>query len=394
MIAERVQRIQPSFTLEMTARAADLRNNGVDVIDLGVGEPDFNTPENIRQAAIRAMAGGHTKYTPGRGTMELREAICKKLKRDNNLDYTPNQIIVSNGAKHSLSTLCQAVLNPGDKVIVFAPYWVSFPEFIRLADGEPIIVQTMTENNFSPDWNDLESKVTSKISAIIINSPSNPTGAVWDKETVTRLLELAAKHNWLVISDECYERLVYDAPFTSTEALNDVGANVVTIQSLSKTYAMTGWRIGYAAGDATIVSAMAKIQGQATSCPNSIAQKAAVEALTGDQTEVETMCKIFAKRRDVMINRLNSIPNFSCAKPGGAFYAFPDVSQYIGLAADGKIIHSSFALSDYILDSAKTVTVAGSGFGSEGYIRLSYATDEAVFLEGIDMLEKALSDLN
>ncbi len=394
MIAERVQRIQPSFTLEMTARAADLRNNGVDVIDLGVGEPDFNTPENIRQAAIRAMAGGHTKYTPGRGTMELREAICKKLKRDNNLDYTPNQIIVSNGAKHSLSTLCQAVLNPGDKVIVFAPYWVSFPEFIRLADGEPIIVQTMTENNFSPDWNDLESKVTSKISAIIINSPSNPTGAVWDKETVTRLLELAAKHNWLVISDECYERLVYDAPFTSTEALNDVGANVVTIQSLSKTYAMTGWRIGYAAGDATIVSAMAKIQGQATSCPNSIAQKAAVEALTGDQTEVETMCKIFAKRRDAMINRLNSIPNFSCAKPGGAFYAFPDVSQYIGLAADGKIINSSFALSDYILDSAKTVTVAGSGFGSEGYIRLSYATNEAVFLEGIDMLEKALSDLN
>ena len=394
MIAERVQRIQPSFTLEMTARAADLRNNGVDVIDLGVGEPDFNTPENIRQAAIRAMAGGHTKYTPGRGTMELREAICKKLKRDNNLDYTPNQIIVSNGAKHSLSTLCQAVLNPGDKVIVFAPYWVSFPEFIRLADGEPIIVQTMTENNFSPDWNDLESKVTSKISAIIINSPSNPTGAVWDKETVTRLLELAAKHNWLVISDECYERLVYDAPFTSTEALNDVGANVVTIQSLSKTYAMTGWRIGYAAGDATIVSAMAKIQGQATSCPNSIAQKAAVEALTGDQTEVETICKIFAKRRDAMINRLNSIPNFSCAKPGGAFYAFPDVSQYIGLAADGKIINSSFALSDYILDSAKTVTVAGSGFGSEGYIRLSYATDEAVFLEGIDMLEKALSDLN
>ncbi len=394
MIAERVQRIQPSFTLEMTARAADLRNNGVDVIDLGVGEPDFNTPENIRQAAIRAMAGGHTKYTPGRGTMELREAICKKLKRDNNLDYTPNQIIVSNGAKHSLSTLCQAALNPGDKVIVFAPYWVSFPEFIRLADGEPIIVQTMTENNFSPDWNDLESKVTSKISAIIINSPSNPTGAVWDKETVTRLLELAAKHNWLVISDECYERLVYDAPFTSTEALNDVGANVVTIQSLSKTYAMTGWRIGYAAGDATIVSAMAKIQGQATSCPNSIAQKAAVEALTGDQTEVETMCKIFAKRRDAMINRLNSIPNFSCAKPGGAFYAFPDVSQYIGLAADGKIINSSFALSDYILDSAKTVTVAGSGFGSEGYIRLSYATDEAVFLEGIDMLEKALSDLN
>ena len=394
MIAERVQRIQPSFTLEMTARAADLRNNGVDVIDLGVGEPDFNTPENIRQAAIRAMADGHTKYTPGRGTLELREAICKKLERDNNLDYTPDQIIVSNGAKHSLSTLCQAALNPGDEVIVFAPYWVSFPEFIRLADGEPVIVKTMTDDNFSPDWNDLESKVTPKISAIIINSPSNPTGAVWDKETVTRLLKLAAKHDWLVISDECYEFLVYDAPFTSTEALNAVGANVVTIQSLSKTYAMTGWRIGYAAGDAAIVSAMAKIQGQATSCPNSIAQKAAVEALTGDQTEIETMRNIFVERRDAMINRLNTVPNFSCTKPGGAFYAFPNVSHYIGLAADGKIIDSSFALSDYILDCAKTVTVAGSGFGSEGYIRLSYATDESVFLEGINKLEKALSNLN
>ena len=394
MIAERVQRIQPSFTLEMTARASDLRNNGVDVIDLGIGEPDFNTPENIRQAAIRAMASGHTKYTPGRGTLELREAICKKLERDNNLNYTPDQIIVSNGAKHSLSTLCHAVLNPGDEVIVFAPYWVSFPEIIRLADGEPVIVKTITEDNFSPDWNDLESKVTPKISAIIINSPSNPTGAVWGKETVTKLLKLAAKHDWLVISDECYERLVYDAPFTSTEALNEVGANVVTIQSLSKTYAMTGWRIGYAAGDAAIVSAMAKIQGQATSCPNSIAQKAAVEALTGDQTEVETMRNIFAERRDAMIHRLKTVPNFSCTKPGGAFYAFPDVSHYIGLAAHGNIIDSSFTLSDYILDCAKMVTIAGSGFGSEGYIRLSYATDKAIFLEGINKLEKALSDLN
>tara|TARA_Y100000590_G_scaffold75685_3_gene83633 strand:- start:66359 stop:67543 length:1185 start_codon:yes stop_codon:yes gene_type:complete len=394
MIADRVGRIQPSFTLEMTARAADLRNNGVDVINLGVGEPDFNTPANIREAASRAMADGHTKYTPGRGTLELRKAIVTKLKRDNKLDYTPDQIVVSNGAKHSLSTLCQAVINPGDEVIIFTPYWVSYPEFVRLADGIPVTVSTIANDNFTPNWSDLEAKVSSRTSAVIVNSPSNPTGAVWDDSTVNRILSLAVEHNWIVISDECYERLVYDSPFHSIESINDVGANVLTIQSLSKTYAMTGWRIGYTAGDVDIISAMAKIQGQTTSCPNSIGQKAAVEALIGDQSEVEAMCKIFSQRRDSMIDRLNAIDNLSCSRPGGAFYAFPDIRHYLGLSANGKIVDSSFALSDYILDTARTVTVAGSGFGSEGHIRLSYATDEAVFLEGIDLLEEALKKMS
>ena len=394
MIADRVGRIQPSFTLEMTARAADLRNSGVDVINLGVGEPDFNTPANIRAAANQAMADGHTKYTPGRGTLELREAIITKLKRDNNLDYTPDQIVVSNGAKHSLNTLCQAVINPGDEVIIFTPYWVSYPEFVRLADGVPVTVSTIASNNFTPDWDDLETKVSSRTSAVILNSPSNPTGAVWDDSTAHRILSLAAEHNWIVISDECYERLVYDSSYSSSESINDVGANVLTIQSLSKTYAMTGWRIGYTAGDPAIISAMAKIQGQTTSCPNSIGQKASVEALVGDQSEVEAMCKIFAERRDSMIDRLNAIDHLSCSRPGGAFYAFPDISYYLGLSANGKIIDSSFALSDYILDCARTVTVAGSGFGLEGHIRLSYATDEAVFLKGIDLLEEALKKLS
>ena len=389
MIAERVGRIQPSFTLEMTARAADLRNSGIDVINLGVGEP-----ANIREAAVRAMADGHTKYTPGRGTLELREAICTKLKRDNSLDYTPDQIVVSNGAKHSLSTLFQAVLNPGDEVIIFSPYWVSYTEFVRLADGEPVVVNTIASDNFTPDWDDLEAKVSSRTTAVILNSPSNPTGAVWDDSTVTRVLSMAAEHNWIIISDECYERLVYDAPYRSSELINDVGANVLTIQSLSKTYAMTGWRIGYTAGESAIINAMAKIQGQTTSCPNSIGQKAAVEALVGDQSEVEAMCKTFAQRRDSMIDRLNAIENLSCSRPSGAFYAFPDVSHYIGRSADGKIIDSSFALSDYILDCARTVTVAGSGFGAEGHIRLSYATDESVFLEGVDLLEEALKKLS
>ena len=394
MIASRVDRIQPSFTLEMTAKAATLRNQGIDVIDLGVGEPDFNTPLNIRDAAVRAMAEGHTKYTPGRGTLELREAICVKLERDNNISYTPDQIIVSNGAKHSLSTICQAVLDPNDEVIVFSPYWVSFPEIIRLADGIPIIVETLSDKNFAPNWNDLEKKISSKTAAILLNSPSNPTGSVWKDETIKKLLTLAAKHNWLVISDECYERLVYDNQYNSPESINSAGANVLTVQSMSKTYAMTGWRIGYTAGDANIISAMAKIQGQATSCPNSISQKAAVEALMGDQTEVDQMNKVFAKRRNLMINRLNKINNLSCSNPGGAFYAFPNLSHYIGMSHEGKILDTSFAISDYILESARTVTVAGSGFGLEGYIRLSYATEESVFLEGIDRIEQALKNLS
>lgn len=393
MLADRVDRIQPSFTLEMTARAAELRSQGIEVIDLGVGEPDFNTPENIRQAAKRAMDQGYTKYTPEAGMLELREAICEKLKRDNDLDYLPNQIIVSNGAKHALSTACQALFNPGDEVIIFSPYWVSFPEFVRLADGAPVVVKTIAEENFLPDFEDLERKINPKIRGMIINSPSNPTGAVWDDDSLTRLLEYASRNDWIVLSDECYEQLVYDAPFTSLEKLNKNGASVLTIQSLSKTYAMTGWRIGYAAGDPAVIGAMAKIQGQATSCPNSIGQRAAIEALLGDQKEVAEMVKLFRKRRNQMIEGLNQIPHVSCPMPRGAFYAFPDVSYYLGRSWNGKKIGTSFQLSDYILDSARTVTVAGAGFGGEGHIRLSYATDTATFQEGIDRIEQALSQL-
>ena len=393
MISDRVHRIQPSFTLEMTAKAAALRNQGIDVIDMGVGEPDFNTPENIRLAAKIAMDEGFTKYTPGMGLLELRQAICEKLARDNEIDCSPDQIIVSNGAKHSLSTACQALLNPGDEAVIFSPYWVSFPEFIRLADGTPIVVDTLSEQNFVPDFDDLEKKITPNVRLMIINSPSNPTGAVWDKPTISRLLDYATDQKWTVISDECYEKLVYDELFTSIEKLNQTGATILTIQSLSKTYAMTGWRIGYAAGSPDIIKAMGKIQGQATSCPNSIGQKAAVEALSGSQESVEEMRAKFRTRRNLMINRLNEIESVTCALPGGAFYAFPDISPYQGKSTQGKKIETSFDLSDYILDSARTVTVAGAGFGGEGHIRLSYATDEKNFLEGISRIEETLSQL-
>ena len=392
MISKRVEKIQPSFTLEMTAKAAELRRNGVDVINLGVGEPDFNTPKNIRAAALKAMDEGHTKYTPGKGTFEIRDAICEKLSRDNSIKYNPDQIIVSSGAKHSLSTLFQAILNPNDEVIIFSPFWVSFPDIIRLADGNPITVETNPNDNFSPIWEDFHSKTSHNTKAILINSPSNPTGSVWNNEIIEKILKICKKNNWIVVSDECYEKLVYDTDYQCAELINSrkkINANVITIQSMSKTYAMTGWRIGYTAGDQNIINAMSKIQGQATSCPNSIAQKAAIEALTGNQKEINDMKKIFKKRRKVMIDRLNKIPNINCQVPGGAFYAFPDISYYL----NGRI-SDSFKLSDYILDKANTVTVAGAGFGMEGFIRLSYATDEKIFLEGINRIEKTLLNLN
>ena len=392
MISKRVKKIQPSFTLEMTAKAAELRRNGVDVINLGVGEPDFNTPKNIRTAALKAMDEGHTKYTPGKGTFEIRDAICEKLSRDNSIKYNPDQIIVSSGAKHSLSTLFQAILNPNDEVIIFSPFWVSFPDIIRLADGNPITVETNPNDNFSPIWEDFHSKTSHNTKAVLINSPSNPTGSVWNNEIIEKILKICKKNNWIVVSDECYEKLVYDTDYQCAELINSrkkINANVITIQSMSKTYAMTGWRIGYTAGNQNIINAMSKIQGQATSCPNSIAQKAAIEALTGNQKEINDMKKIFKKRRKVMIDRLNKIPNINCQVPGGAFYAFPDISYYL----NGRI-SDSFKLSDYILEKANTVTVAGAGFGMEGFIRLSYATDEKIFLEGINRIEKTLLNLN
>lgn len=393
MLSRRVDRIQPSFTLQMTARAADLRAKGIDVIDLGVGEPDFNTPPHIIAAAKRAMDEGWTKYTPGSGLLALREAVCQKLYRDNDLSFTPDQIIVSNGAKHSLSTCCQAILNPGDQAIIFAPYWVSFPEFIRLADGEPVIVPTLADHNFTPDFEQLEKMINPRIRLMIINIPSNPTGAVWDKQTISRLLHYSAENNWIVISDECYEQLVYDGNFQSTEALNDTDTTVITVQSLSKTYAMTGWRIGYTAGDQVIIKAMGKIQGQATSCANSIGQRAAIEALSGDQTAVQNMKEIFLKRRNLMLDRIQQIPGIKCQTPGGAFYTFPDISHYLGKKTKDKKIDTSFDLSDYILDSANTTTIAGAGFGVEGHIRLSYATDEETFLTGLDRIEESLTKL-
>ena len=395
-LADRVHKVQPSFTLQMATVAAEMRAEGVNVINFSVGEPDFNTPPHIIRAGQIAMDEGYTKYTAGPGMIEFRKAICEKLKRENDITYTPADILVSNGEKQSLYNVCQALFEAGDSVIVFRPYWVSFPEFVRLADAEPVLVDTVPEHNFEPDFNDLQVKKSPDVKGVIVNSPSNPTGGVWGEDALLRLLKIAKENSWVVISDECYERLVYEGEFYSTEKLNrdhQIGANVVTCLSLSKTYAMTGWRIGYAAGPRDIIKSMSKIQGQSTSCANSIGQKAGIEALMGDQRCVEEMKAAFNKRRDLIVRLLNELPGVSCAMPGGAFYAFPDFSAYLDKQGSGKLLKDTFDISNYILGCAKVVTVPGDGFGAPGHIRFSYATSTDIIERGIERVRSALEQI-
>ena len=395
-LADRINKIQPSFTLQMATIAAELRAKGESVINFSVGEPDFNTPENIIDAGKKAMDQGYTKYTAGPGMIEFRQAICKKLKLENGLEYSTDEILVSNGEKQSLSTACQALFGQGDEVIVFQPYWVSFPEFIRLADAEPLLINTLPEKNFEPDFEELLSKDLKAVRGVILNSPSNPTGGVWGEEALIKMLKIAKKHNWIVISDECYERLVYDGEFTSTERINqdhNINATVITCLSLSKTYSMTGWRIGYSAGPAYIIKAMAKIQGQSTSCANSIGQFAGIEALSGSQECVEQMKDAFKRRRDLIVQLLNELPNIYCAIPGGAFYVFPNFEKYLGKTGNGELLKDTFDISEYILESAKVVTVPGDGFGAPGHIRFSYATDSMTIEEGVSRVAVALKNI-
>ena len=394
--SDRVHKVKPSFTLQMATIAAEMRAEGLDVINFSVGEPDFNTPEHIISAGKLAMDQGYTKYTAGPGMIEFRQAICEKLKRENGITYDKEDILVSNGEKQSLYTACQALFGAGDKVIVLSPYWVSFPEFVRLADAEPLLVDTIPEHNFEPDFDDIQAKMDPNIKGIIINSPSNPTGGVWGEEAILKLLRIAKENDWTIISDECYERLVYDGKFISTENLNrnyNINATVVTCLSLSKTYAMTGWRIGYTAGPREIIKAMSKLQGQATSCANSIGQKAGIEALSGDQTCVEEMKTAFKKRRDLIVQLLNDIPNVTCQTPGGAFYAFPDFSYFLNKAVNGKILKDTFDISEHILHSASVVTVPGDGFGAPGHIRFSYATNTSIIKKGIERISSALENI-
>ena len=303
-IADRIGRIQPSITLEMTAKAAELRKKGVDVVNLSVGEPDFDTPLNIKEAAYTAIKKGMTKYTAGSGIPELKSAIIKKLKRDNKLIYKPDNIIVSCGGKHTLYNACQALFQKGDEVIIFSPYWVSFPDFVSVTGAKPVIVPTIANNQYEPNFSILEESINKNTKGIIINSPSNPTGGVWRNEAIKRTLNLAKEHNLWIFSDECYEQLTYDYDFTSIQTFDFTNDKILTFQSCSKTYSMTGWRIGYTAGHPEVIKAMAKLQSQSTSCPNSIAQYAAIEALSGSQEAVLKMKNNLEKEEIVLLKDL------------------------------------------------------------------------------------------
>tara|TARA_B100001029_G_scaffold178151_1_gene184247 strand:+ start:1098 stop:2270 length:1173 start_codon:yes stop_codon:yes gene_type:complete len=388
-LSNRISRISPSATLAMTAKAAELKSKGLKVINLSVGEPDFQTPENIRIAGKKAIDKGYTNYTPGGGTLELKQAILTKLQRDNNLQYDVNNILVSCGGKHSLYNACQALFQSGDEVIIFSPYWVSFPDFVSITGAIPVFVSTNSQMQYEPNMHDLKEKINSRTKGIIINSPSNPTGGVWSDEAIIDVLKLAKKYDAWVFSDECYEQLTYDKKYISTAALINSNEKILTFQSCSKTYAMTGWRIGYTAGDSQVIKAMAKLQGQSTSCPNSIAQYAAIEALIGDQSEVVKMRNIFKSRRDYIVKRLNNIENVNCDKPGGAFYVFPDFSYFIGK----NNIQSSDDLALYFLEQKALISVAGKAFGNDNNIRFSYAASETDLNNAMNFVEELLKKL-
>ncbi|MBQ4515713.1 MAG: pyridoxal phosphate-dependent aminotransferase [Clostridia bacterium] len=387
-ISEKAKSISPSTTLAIDAKFKQMKADGIDVVGFGAGEPDFDTPQYIKDAAIKAINEGKTKYTPAAGTVELRKAICKKLKDENGLDYTFDQIVVSNGAKHSLVNAFQAILNPGDEVIIPAPFWVSYPEMVKLADGVPVILQTTEEDEFKFTAEAFKAAINDKTRALVLNSPSNPTGMVYTKEELSAIAKVAIENNIYVISDEIYEHLVYEGEVTSIAAIcPEMKDLTIIINGVSKTYAMTGWRIGYSAAPAPIAKVMSNIQSHATSNPNSIAQAATVAALSGGQDEIAVMKKAFRERRDYMVERINAIEGVSCLKPQGAFYVLMNISALKGRYIGDTLIGSSDDFANALLERAKVALVPCSGFGNDNFVRWSYATSMENIKEGIDRVE-------
>jgi len=394
-IAKRAMAIKPSPTLATAAKAKAMKAQGIDVVDFGVGEPDFDTPENVKQAGIKAIQSGFTKYTPAGGTDELKDAVIDKFKKDNNLAYERPQVLISCGAKHSLYNIAEALFDPGDEVIIPAPYWVSYPDQVLLNDATPVIVETTAVEGFTLTAKKLEKAVTKKTKALVLNSPSNPTGLAYDRKTLEEIAAVAVRHQFYVISDEIYEKLLYDGfKHVSIASLGkEIKDLTIVVNGVSKSHAMTGWRIGYAAGPKDVLSAMANIQSQSTSNPCSISQKAAVEALRGPQDFIATMNVEFDKRRRAMVERLNAMKGVTCLMPVGAFYAFPDVSRLFGKSVNGKTIKGSADLAAYLLEDAQVALVSGDAFGAEAYIRLSYATSMENIQKGLDRIEKAFARL-
>ncbi|WP_028308020.1 pyridoxal phosphate-dependent aminotransferase [Desulfitibacter alkalitolerans] len=387
-LSQRVKKIEPSPTLGLVAVAKNLKAQGHDVIEFGAGEPDFNTPDNIKAAGIKAIEDNFTRYTPNLGIKELRDAICEKLEKENNLKYTPDQVIVSSGAKHSLFNAIMALCDVGDEVIIPAPYWVTYPELVKMADGIPVTITTTGETGYKMTARQLQAAVTPKSKIVIINSPSNPTGAVYTEAELREIAQVCVENNIYVISDEIYEKLIYDDEKHVSIASfgEDIKKLTVTINGVSKAYAMTGWRIGYAAGGNEIIEAMDAFQSHATSAPASMTQKASYEAIAGNQDAVEEMRKEFDKRRKFIVDELNKIPGITCQIPKGAFYAFPDISGLYGKTIGGVTIEDDNVFAKLLLEKVYVAVVPGSPFGSPGNIRLSYANSIEYMKKGLDRI--------
>jgi len=391
-LSERGLRAAPSPTLAITAKANALKAQGVNVMSFAAGEPDFDTPEHIKKAAKDALDAGLTKYTPSTGTPELKKAIVEKFERDNGLSYDVKQIAVSCGAKHSIYNAMQAVLNPGDEVIIPAPYWVSYPEQALLAEGKPVIVATDESTGFRMSAAQFRDACNPRTKMLVLNSPSNPTGGVYERADLEAIAAVAVERNVLVLSDEIYEKIIYGTQHVSIASLGDeIKALTITVNGFSKAYSMTGWRLGYLAADAAIVAAIGKIQDQSTSNPVSFAQKGAVQALTGPQDDVAKMRLEFERRRNRIVEMLSAIPGFECLTPGGAFYVFPRVSGLI--RGSGGRFKDSDSFAEFLLDEAKVAVIPGSGFGAPENIRLSYATSMANIEEGVSRIHEAVSSL-
>lgn len=383
--------ILPSVTLEITAKAKSMKDEGIDIISFGAGEPDFITPENIRKEGIRIIEEGLVKYTSASGIIELKKAICKKLKNENDLEYSVNNIIISNGAKHSIYNALMAIINPGDEVIVGIPYWVSYPELIRISGGIPIYIKTNESKDFKFNVSDLDKVVTHNTKAIILNSPNNPTGSIYDEKELKAIGEWAVKNNIFIISDEIYEKLTYDKEHKSIACFNDdIKDLTIVINGMSKAYAMTGWRIGYTAAHEDIIKTMSNLQSHTTSNPCSISQYASVVGLEGDQASVIEMNKHFKKRRDYMVDAINNIKGLNCKKPSGAFYIMVNITKIKGKTIKDIKINNSLDFAKLLLDKANLAVIPGIGFGDDDYIRLSYATSMDNIKKGIERIKNIL----
>lgn len=393
-ISQRIQSLSQSQTLAMSQKSSELKSQGIDVINLSVGEPDFHTPEHIKEAAKRAVDENFTFYTPVPGYMSLRKAVAEKLRRENGLDFAPEQIVVSGGAKQALCNVILSTINPGDEVIIPTPAWVSYVEMVKLAEGKNVLVPADIKQDFKITPEQLEAAITSKTRMVLICSPSNPTGSVYSKDELQGLVNVIAKYpNILVLADEIYEHINFTGSFTSLGTFKEIADRVVIINGVSKAYAMTGWRIGYCAAPLAIAKACTKLQGQYTSGSSSIAQKAAEAAYTGPQDCIHEMCKAFHRRRDLVVSLAREIPGINVNEPQGAFYLFPEVSSYIGKRYGERVIESSGDLAMYLLEVGHVATVDGAAFCLPGYIRLSYATSDDNIREAMRRIKEALAML-